>query len=179
MTYKYGQPLSAELVAAAEASAGPVSVIMGSHSDWNTVKPCCDVLEEFQVPFEYGVVSAHRTHERLFQYVPALELRGVKVLITCAGGSSHLQGMSASMTIIPVLGFGPTSSTFGPMDVIGSCVRMPSGVPLPFMGLDDKGAKNAALEALRILALADPELRARYKAWVEIQTNSVPFRAHD
>lgn len=177
--YKYGILLSAELVSQALPTEARVSVIMGSQSDWSTVQPCCDLLEHFAVHFEYGVVSAHRTPKRLATYVPELQYRGVQVLIACAGGSAHLPGMSAAETFIPVLGFGPTSSKFGAMDVLGSNVRMPAGVPLAFMGFDDAGAKNAALEAVRILALQDQELRKRLIKYVKLQTETVPYAAHN
>lgn len=177
--YEYGTPLSAVIVEEASTSEAIVAVIMGSQSDWDTVQPCCDLLELLAVRFEYGVVSAHRTPKRLAMYVPDLQYRGIQVLIACAGGSAHLPGMSAAETIIPVLGFGPTSSKFGPTDVIGSNIRMPAGVPLAFMGLDEAGAKNAALEAVRIIALGDEELRKRLVAYIENQTNRVPYTAHD
>lgn len=177
--YQFGIALSRELVEQGSATKAVVGVIMGSQSDWTTVKPCCDLLEQFEVPFEYGVVSAHRTPDRMVKYAKAAQTRGIKILITCAGGSAHLPGMVASETILPVLGFGPISEKFGSMDVIGSCVRMPPGVPLAFMGLDGAGAKNAALKAVRILAIYDVELRVKLVAWIKNQSNSVPYAAHD
>ncbi len=177
--YQYGIPLSAELLVRPGVSDALVAVIMGSRSDWETVKPCCDILESFEVSFEYGVVSAHRTPERMMKYVGVANARGLKVIIACAGGSAHLPGMAASETTLPVLGFGPTSKTFGPMDVIGSCIRMPSGVPLSFMGLDKAGAENAAYEALRIIALLDDVIASRYFAFVRNQTETVPYSAHN
>lgn len=178
-TYPYGTMLSEALVAAALPTEARVAVIMGSQSDWPTVQPCCEILLQLKVRFEYGVVSAHRTPKRMMDYVGHAEARGLQVIIACAGGSAHLPGMAASETILPVLGFGPTSSKFGPMDVIGSNIRMPAGVPLGFMGLDEAGAKNAALEAVRILALGDSELRKRLVDYVANQTKSVPYEAHD
>lgn len=178
-TYSHGTMLSEALVVGALPTEAKVAVIMGSQSDWPTVQPCCDILNQLQILFEYGVVSAHRTPKRMIDYVGHAEARGLQVIIACAGGSAHLPGMAASETILPVLGFGPTSSKFGPMDVIGSNIRMPAGVPLAFMGLDDAGAKNAALEASRILSLNDSELRKRLVSYVANQTKSVPYAAHD
>ncbi len=177
--YKYGIALSAELLESPSDSLALVAVIMGSRSDWETVKPCCDVLEKFEVTFEYGIISAHRTPDRMVKYVSRAQARGLKAIIACAGGSAHLPGMVASETTLPVLGLGPTSKTFGPMDVIGSCVRMPSGVPLSFMGLDKAGAENAAYAAIRILALIDNDIASRYSAFVRNQTETVPYTAHD
>lgn len=177
--YQYGIPLSVQIIEEALPSEAAVSVIMGSRSDWKTVQPCCELLEKMAVPFEYGVLSAHRTPKRLAAYVPNLQYRGIQILIACAGGSAHLPGMCAAETFIPVLGFGPTNEKFGPMDVIGSCVRMPAGVPLALMGLDNAGAINAALHAVSILSLNDNDLRSRYVDYIQNQTNSVPFSAHD
>ena len=180
LVYQFGTQLTEKSVSAnAPASTAVVGVIMGSQSDWPTVKPCCDVLEQLQVRFEYGVVSAHRTPKRTSCYAENAQYRDLQVIIACAGGSAHLPGMTASETILPVLGFGPTSKTFGPMDVVGSNIRMPAGIPLGFMGLDEAGAKNAALEAVRILALHDTELRQRLVQYIDNQTKSVPFSAHD
>ena len=176
--YSHATMLSEALVAASLPTEARVAVIMGSQSDWPTVQPCCDILNQLQILFEYGVVSAHRTPKRMVNYVCNAAERGLQVIIACAGGSAHLPGMVASETILPVLGFGPTSSKFGPMDVIGSNIRMPAGVPLAFMVLDDAGAKNAALEAVRILSLSDLELRKRLVSYVASQTKSVPFAAH-
>lgn len=177
--YRNGIILSEELHNHPRASDTTVAVIMGSRSDWETVKPCCDVLEEFKIPFEYGVVSAHRTPQRMVKYATHAQVRGLKIIIACAGGSAHLSGMIASETRLPVLSFGPTSKTFGSMDVIGSCVRMPSGVPLGFMGLDKAGAENAAYEAIRILALLDEKIATRYSEFLLNQTKNVPYSAHD
>lgn len=155
-----------------------VGVIMGSDSDWNTVEPCCDMLERLEIRFEYGVVSAHRTPERMTEYVSQAESRGLKVVAACAGGSCHLQGMSSSHTTLLVLGFAPLSEKFGPWDVLGSCVRMPAGVPLPFIGFDKAGAVNTALTAARALAIADEELRKRLVEFREAQRNDVPYSPH-
>ena len=177
--YSLGQVLTEESVSEDPRSTDAlVGVIMGSDSDWPTVKPCCDVLEILQIPFEFGVVSAHRTPKRMRKYAECAQYRGIQVIIACAGGSAHLPGMTASETILPVLGFGPTSKTFGPMDVIGSNVRMPAGVPMSFMGLDEAGAKNAALQAVRIISLQDAVLRVRLVQYIENQTNAVPFSVH-
>ncbi len=180
--FQFGHPLSAKSLLAfrtANPNEALVGVIMGSQSDWPTVTPCCDMLEQLSIPFEYGVVSAHRTPSRMVQYAHNAKTRGLRVIIACAGGSSHLQGMTASETRLPVLGFGPTSKSFGPMDVIGSCVRMPKGIPLAFMGLDEAGGVNAALEAARILALVDKEIDERLDRFIKEQTETVPFAAHD
>jgi 5-(carboxyamino)imidazole ribonucleotide mutase len=176
--YTYGAIITEEIMAGG-LSAGPyVSVIMGSDSDWGTVQPCCDQLEGLGIPFEYGVVSAHRTHERLMNYVPGLANRSVQVLIAMAGGSSHLQGMSASMTTIPVLAFGPSSTKTMPSPVIDSCIYMPGGVPLAFMGIDKPGAINAALAAARIIALSDSTVALRLRTFIQNQTDGVPRAPH-
>lgn len=180
--FTFGRTLSAERMyedPSKSSNDALVGVIMGSQSDWLTVKPCCDLLEQLSIPFEYGVVSAHRTPGRMNYYAQTAKKRGLRVLIACAGGSAHLPGMTASETRLPVLGFGPTSKTFGPMDVLGSSVRMPKGVPLAFMGLDEAGAVNAALEAVRILALSDEYIDERLTAFNKDQTEIVPFAAHD
>ena len=177
--YNRGIRLSANIIEDLQDTVAQVAVIMGSRSDWETVRPCCDALDSFEVSFEYGIVSAHRTPDRMMRYVGAARARGIKVIIACAGGSAHLPGMVASETMLPVLGFGPTAKDFGPMDVIGSCVRMPSGVPLSFMGLDKAGAENAAYEALRIIALLDETVASRYSAFMQNQTETVPYSAHD
>jgi len=156
-----------------------VGFIMGSDSDWPKVMAGCDLLEELEIAFEYGVVSAHRTPGRMEDYARDARNRGLKAIIACAGGSAHLPGMTASSTILPVYGVGVLSATFGPDDVLGSCVRMPKGCPLAFMGFDTAGAVNAALQAARWLALNNSHTENKLKEWVRQQQVNVPFACHD
>jgi len=177
--FTYGTPLTRELVHGENPQRSLVGVIMGSRSDWGTVEPCCAMLERLEIPFEYGVVSAHRTPERMSAYAQGAKARGLRVIITCAGGSAHLPGMTASETRLPVLGFGPTSKALAGMDVIGSTVRMPKGVPLAFMGLDEAGSINAALMAALILAPGDAGIEERVECYVKQETSRVPYSAHE
>jgi 5-(carboxyamino)imidazole ribonucleotide mutase len=174
MLFKYGIPLTKEMHDAESINA-QVAVIMGSQSDWGTVIHCCQQLEELRVPFVYGVVSAHRTPERMTKFAQIAAGQGLKVICACAGGSAHLPGMVASETTLPVLGFGPTSQSFGPMDVLGSTVRMPAGVPLAMMGLDKAGAINAALMAVRILGSGNLLIAATLRTFAKQQTGTVPY----
>ncbi len=152
-----------------------IGLVMGSQSDWSTAYHCAKILNQFGRRFECGIVSAHRTHERLFAYGTQAECRGLKVLIGCAGGSAHLPGMLASLTRRPVLGFGPLNGDFGPWDVLGSMVRMPAGVPLLFSGVGRAGAENAAYAALRILSVSDVNISKQLDAFAIAQEKSVPF----
>ncbi len=179
LRFNYGTSLTPELVQGENPQQSLVGVIMGSASDWETVEPCCAMLDELKIRFEYGVVSAHRTPGRMVTYAQKARARGLHVIIACAGGSAHLPGMTASETTLPVLGFGPLSKAFGPMDVIGSNVRMPKGIPLAFMGLDAAGAVNAALLAARILSLGNAEIEERVVSYFGKQTNDVPYSAHE
>lgn len=145
---------------------GPaVSVVFGSASDWPTMKLAVELLEEFGVPAEYGVVSAHRTPDRLAEYSRGAAARGVKVIIGAAGGAAHLPGMIASWTTLPVLGVPIKSRALSGVDSLLSIVQMPGGVPVGTLAIGDAGAKNAALLALRILGASDDRLRDRLERY--------------
>lgn len=160
---------------------GIVGVIMGSRSDWPYMRPCCDVLDQLAVPFEYGIVSAHRTHKRMERYAESALHREIDVIIACAGGSAHLPGMVASMTLAPVLGVAPKKSD---EHAVGSMIAMPFGAPLAYMGggsaeYKNAGAQNAALFAIRILAFRDGILFKKLSEWVSAQAKDVPYTCHD
>ena len=150
-----------------------VVVIMGSTSDWETMKNAADILEEFSVPHESKVVSAHRTPDLLFEFAKTAETRGVEVIIAGAGGAAHLPGMCASQTVLPVLGVPVQSKTLSGMDSLLSIVQMPAGIPVGTLAIGAAGAKNAALLAISILAISRPELREKLKKFREKQTKTV------
>ena len=141
-----------------------VAIIMGSKSDWDTMRHASDMLTALGVPHESRVVSAHRTPDHLFEYVAACEGRGIQVVIAGAGGAAHLPGMAASKTVLPVLGVPVKSRALAGVDSLLSIVQMPKGVPVGTLAIGDAGAANAALLAAEILALHDPALRERLKA---------------
>lgn len=142
-------------------SAPQVGVIMGSKSDWETMKHACGVLDELGVPYEKRVVSAHRTPDWMFEYAATAADRGLKVIIAGAGGAAHLPGMVAAKTVLPVIGVPVKSSALGGLDSLLSIVQMPGGVPVATVAIGAAGATNAGLLAAQILAVADPELRKR------------------
>jgi phosphoribosylaminoimidazole carboxylase, PurE protein len=150
-----------------------VGLIMGSGSDWPTLKHAANILETLGVSFEAKVVSAHRTPDRMADYAKTAEARGLKVIIAAAGGAAHLPGMTASMTKLPVLGVPIESRILKGVDSLYSIVQMPGGVPVATFAIGDAGAKNAALFAAAILSLGDPALAARLAAWRQAQTDSV------
>jgi len=141
-----------------------VGIIMGSQSDWPTLKKAAEILDELQVPFETRIVSAHRTPERLYEYAKSAKARGLKVIIAGAGGAAHLPGMTASMTPIPVLGVPIPTTALSGQDSLYSIVQMPAGVPVGTLAIGDMGATNAGLLAAQILAIADPQLLQRVEA---------------
>lgn len=141
-----------------------VAVIMGSKSDWETMRHASETLERLGIPHESRVVSAHRTPDFLFQYVAGCEARGVQVIIAGAGGAAHLPGMAASKTTLPVLGVPVKSRALQGVDSLLSIVQMPKGVPVGTLAIGEAGAANAALLAAQILALHDPKLRETLKA---------------
>ncbi|MCA3365229.1 MAG: 5-(carboxyamino)imidazole ribonucleotide mutase [Roseomonas sp.] len=151
-----------------------VGVIMGSRSDWETLRHTAETLEKLGVPHETRVVSAHRTPERLFDYAKQAAGRGLRVIIAGAGGAAHLPGMAASMTHLPVLGVPVQSAALAGVDSLLSIVQMPAGVPVGTLAIGRAGAVNAALLAASILALEDAALAARLIAWRAAQTESVP-----
>ena len=150
-----------------------VGIIMGSKSDLPTMQIASDVLEEFGVPHERRVVSAHRTPEWMVQYARDAEERGLKVIIAGAGGAAHLPGMVASLTTLPVLGVPVKSRALSGLDSLLSIVQMPGGVPVGTLAIGESGAKNAALLAVRMLADGRPDLREKLKSFAERQEQSV------
>ena len=148
-----------------------VSVIMGSKSDWDVMSAACQTLEEFGVPYEKKVISAHRTPEFFCNYMATARERGVDVVIAGAGGAAHLPGMAAAMTTLPVIGVPIRSKALNGLESLLSIVQMPSGIPVATMAID--GAKNAALLAISILALQDRELASRLEAFRKIQAEKV------
>ena len=155
------------------ADAPLVGIIMGSTSDWETMRHAADVLAELAVPHETKVVSAHRTPQRLYDYATGAADRGLKVVIAGAGGAAHLPGMAASMTHLPVLGVPVESKALKGMDSLLSIAQMPGGIPVGTLAIGKAGAVNAGLLAAAILATSDAALADRLKAWRARQTDSV------
>jgi len=150
-----------------------VGVIMGSRSDWETMRHACDTLDELGLAYETRVVSAHRTPDLLTEYATAAADRGLQVLIAGAGGAAHLPGMCAANTQLPVLGVPVESHALDGMDSLLSIVQMPAGIPVGTLAIGRAGAVNAAVLAASIVALADDEVRARLLAFRAAQTKSV------
>lgn len=150
-----------------------VSVIMGSTSDWETMKNASDILNDFDVAHECKVVSAHRTPDLLFEFAKSAEDRGIEVIIAGAGGAAHLPGMCASQTVLPVLGVPVQSKALSGMDSLLSVVQMPAGIPVGTLAIGAAGAKNAALFAISILANSRPELREKLHEFRRNQTETV------
>jgi 5-(carboxyamino)imidazole ribonucleotide mutase len=150
-----------------------VGIIMGSTSDWETMRHAADMLDTLGVPYEKKVVSAHRTPRRLYDYAHGAKDRGLKVIIAGAGGAAHLPGMAASMTTLPVLGVPVESKALKGMDSLLSIVQMPAGVPVGTLAIGQAGAVNAALLAASILATADEALGRKLDDYRERQTSSV------
>jgi len=150
-----------------------VGIVMGSRSDWPTMKAAADVLALLDVPFEAKVVSAHRTPDRLVAYAKGARARGLQVIIAGAGGAAHLPGMLASMTSLAVLGVPVRSKALSGMDSLLSIVQMPKGIPVGTLAIGEAGAANAALLAASILSLADPGLADRLDRWRAAQTEAV------
>ncbi|MFT9330806.1 MULTISPECIES: 5-(carboxyamino)imidazole ribonucleotide mutase [Acetobacter] len=157
-----------------DASLTPkVGIIMGSQSDWETMRHADAILTEMGIPHETLIVSAHRTPDRLSDYAKTAADRGLSVIIAGAGGAAHLPGMCAAWTRLPVLGVPVESRALKGMDSLLSIVQMPGGVPVGTLAIGASGAKNAALLATSILALQDPELAAKLDTWRALQTASV------
>ena len=150
-----------------------VSIIMGSKSDWPTMEVASQTLEEFGVPHEKRIVSAHRTPDLLFEFAKSAESRGIEVIIAGAGGAAHLPGMCASQTVLPVLGVPVKSKALKGVDSLLSIVQMPAGIPVGTLAIGEAGAKNAALLAVSILGNSRPELREKLKSFREDQTDAV------
>ena len=156
-----------------ENSQPLVGIIMGSSSDWETMRHAAETLRDLGVPHETKIVSAHRTPKRLYEYAQSAKDRGLKVVIAGAGGAAHLPGMTASMTSLPVLGVPVESQALKGMDSLLSIVQMPAGVPVGTLAIGKAGAINAGLLAAAMLATQDESLAKRLDAWREKQTGSV------
>lgn len=156
-----------------------VGIIMGSRSDWPTLKATAAVLDKLKVPYETKVVSAHRTPERLYTYAQNAKERGLKVIVAGAGGAAHLPGMTASMTDLPVLGVPIESKALKGLDSLLSIAQMPAGVAVGTLAIGEPGAANAGLLAAQILALADPALAARIVAFRAAQTAGIAEALED
>jgi 5-(carboxyamino)imidazole ribonucleotide mutase len=153
-----------------------VAIIMGSQSDWETMRHAADTLTALGVASETRIVSAHRTPERLFAFARGAKAEGFKVIIAGAGGAAHLPGMTASLTELPVLGVPVESKTLAGVDSLYSIVQMPAGIPVGTLAIGKAGAINAALLAASVLALSDPALAGRLTAWRKQQTDAVGER---
>jgi 5-(carboxyamino)imidazole ribonucleotide mutase len=156
-----------------EESPAVVGVIMGSKSDWETMRHASETLTQFAVAHECRIVSAHRTPLRLAEYAASAESRGIEVIIAGAGGAAHLPGMVAAQTVVPVLGVPVESHALKGMDSLLSIVQMPGGIPVGTLAIGKAGAINAALLAVAILANSRPELRAKLHAFRQQQTSRV------
>lgn len=150
-----------------------VGIVMGSQSDWETMRHASDILEALEIPHERKIVSAHRTPDRLVSYAKSAAGRGLQVIIAGAGGAAHLPGMVAAMTRLPVLGVPVQSATLSGLDSLLSIVQMPGGIPVGTLAIGKAGAKNAGLLAAAILANADSALAGRLEAWRAAQTEAV------
>jgi len=157
----------------ADSSTPLIGVIMGSKSDWETMRPAAEVLDQFDIAHECQIVSAHRTPKWMCEYAESAEDRGLQVLIAGAGGAAHLPGMVASMTVLPVLGVPVESRALRGLDSLLSIVQMPGGVPVGTLAIGTAGAKNAALLAVRILGSNRPELRDALRLFQQQQAEQV------
>lgn len=155
------------------AECPPVAIIMGSQSDWETMKNAADTLDALGVSYEARIVSAHRTPDRMYAFAKGARDEGFKVVIAGAGGAAHLPGMVASLTTLPVFGVPVQSKSMSGLDSLYSIVQMPAGIPVGTLAIGRAGAVNAALLAARVLGVYDDELADRLDEWVERQTASV------
>jgi 5-(carboxyamino)imidazole ribonucleotide mutase len=156
------------------SEAKSVAIIMGSQSDWQTMKHAAETLDTLQIRYQTRIVSAHRTPERLYAFAKAAKAEGFKVIIAGAGGAAHLPGMTASLTSLPVFGVPIESKALSGQDSLYSIVQMPPGVPVGTLAIGQAGAINAALLAASVLALNDAALARRLEAWRAAQTAGVP-----
>ena len=156
-----------------------IGIIMGSQSDWETMKQATEILDDLQIPHECRIVSAHRTPDRMAEYAQTARARGLKVIIAGAGGAAHLPGMTAAHTSLPVLGVPVQSKALSGQDSLLSIVQMPAGIPVGTLAIGAPGAKNAALLAAAILATNDEALANRLDAWRAQQTASVEETPRD
>jgi len=156
-----------------DANSPLVGIVMGSQSDWPTMKAAVDMLAELGVAHETKIVSAHRTPDRMFSYAESAVERGLRVIIAGAGGAAHLPGMIAAKTIVPVLGVPVQSRALSGLDSLLSIVQMPKGVPVGTLAIGEAGAGNAGLLAAQMIAVTDPALAKRISDWREAQSASV------
>ena len=156
-----------------------ISVIMGSQSDWKTMRLACDILDEFKINYEKKIISAHRTPDRLFNYAKNAHKRQIKVIIAGAGGAAHLPGMVASKTLLPVIGVPILSEALSGVDSLYSIVQMPKGCPVATMAIGIPGAVNSSIFAISILSLNDRKLAKKLKNWYENTKSTVPLVPKD
>jgi 5-(carboxyamino)imidazole ribonucleotide mutase len=154
-------------------SSPVVSIIMGSQSDFKCMSRAAELLEQFSIPYETLIVSAHRTPQRLYEFASKAEDRGIKIIIAGAGGAAHLPGMVAALTHLPVFGVPVKSRTLNGLDSLLSIVQMPGGVPVGTLAIGEAGAKNAAILAASVLALEDKAVRLKLKKFRQLQSESV------
>ena len=157
----------------------PVAIIMGSQSDWSTMRHAADTLDALAVPYDARIVSAHRTPDRLVAFAKGARDEGFRVVIAGAGGAAHLPGMAAAMTPLPVFGVPVESKALSGQDSLLSIVQMPAGIPVGTLAIGRAGAVNAALLAAAVLALSDPDLADRLDAWRAARTAAVAERPSD
>jgi 5-(carboxyamino)imidazole ribonucleotide mutase len=150
-----------------------VALVMGSQSDWETLKHCAEMLDTLKIPYDTEIISAHRTPDKLHQFSEDAEMQGLEVIIAGAGGAAHLPGMIASKTLLPVLGVPMQSSSLNGLDSLLSIVQMPAGVPVGTLAIGKAGAINAALFAASILGASHPKIREHFKKFREAQTEKV------
>ncbi|NEW94365.1 5-(carboxyamino)imidazole ribonucleotide mutase [Rhodopseudomonas sp. BR0M22] len=154
----------------------PVAIIMGSQSDWETMRHAADTLTALGIAHDAQIVSAHRTPDRLYAFAKGAKAAGYRIVIAGAGGAAHLPGMTAALTELPVFGVPVESKTMSGLDSLYSIVQMPAGIPVGTLAIGKAGAINAALLAASVLALTDSDLATRLAAWRQAQTNSVAAR---
>ncbi len=157
----------------------PIAIIMGSQSDWDTMRHAAETLTALGVSYDARIVSAHRTPDRLYAFAKGAKAAGFRVVIAGAGGAAHLPGMTASLTELPVFGVPVESKALSGIDSLYSIVQMPAGIPVGTLAIGKSGAINAALLAAAVLALSDPALSSRLAAWRKAQTEAVAERPED
>lgn len=150
-----------------------VAIIMGSKSDWDTLRDAAEILDQAEIPYEAEIVSAHRTPDKLFAYAEQAESRGIEVIIAGAGGAAHLPGMAAAKSILPILGVPIPTKMLGGIDSLLSIIQMPAGIPVGTLAIGNAGAKNAALLAIAILGIKDQRCRTWLMEFRKRQTDSV------
>ena len=161
------------------AEQAKVAIVMGSQSDWPTMKHCADILEELEVAVDVRIVSAHRTPDRMYDFARAAEGEGIAVIVAGAGGAAHLPGMIAALTHLPVLGVPVQSRALSGQDSLLSIVQMPAGVPVGTLAIGEAGAANAGLLAASILAGSDAALTGRLKTWRQARSDAVAERPEE